>query len=135
VGAEWTNPGYPPRLGKFQAPGVYASAITQPGFFRPYLLEQLRPLAGESGASLQVHTSNQKISHPYVLDRGDHSDASPADLARHFLPLAVSDRRLGGGWAVDIWGGAGPALELFDAGHVDYSLRRLLHYTGTDWRS
>ena len=28
---------------KFQAPGVYATTVTQPGFFRPYLLEQLRP--------------------------------------------------------------------------------------------
>ena len=26
-------------------------------------------------------------------------------------------------------------LALFDAARVDYSLRRLVHYTGTDWRA
>ena len=25
-------------------------------------------------------------------------------------------------------------LALFDAARIDYSLRRLVHYTGTDWR-
>jgi AMP nucleosidase len=59
VGAERTHPVTRRAWGKFQAPGVYASTITQPGFFRPYLLEQLRPLVAEYGASLQVHTSNQ----------------------------------------------------------------------------
>ena len=30
------------------------------------------------------------MPYPYVLDRGDHSDALPADLARHFLPPLLS---------------------------------------------
>ena len=36
---------------KFQAPGRYSTTVTQPAFFRQYLLEQLRPLAEEFGAT------------------------------------------------------------------------------------
>jgi AMP nucleosidase len=125
--------------GKFQAPGVYATTVTQPGFFRRYLLEQLRPLVAEYGASLHVHVSNQEMPYPYVLDRGDelaHSDASPTALARHFpTPLlsTVGDEVADGQWTFE--DGQPRPLALFDAVRVDYSLRRLLHYTGTDWRT
>ncbi|PPQ29924.1 AMP nucleosidase [Rhodopila globiformis] len=124
--------------GKVQTPGVYATTITRPGFFRPYLLEQLRPLAEEFGAVLHVRPSTQEIPYPYVLDRGDEladSAASATDLARHFpTPLlsAVGDEVADGLWAFEE-GHARP-LALFDAVRVDYSLNRLRHYTGTHWR-
>jgi AMP nucleosidase len=124
--------------GKFQAPGVYATTVTQPAFFRRYLLEQLRPLVAEYGASICVRISDQEMPYPYVLDRGDelaNSDASPADLARYFpTPLlsAVGDEVADGLWTSAE--GQPRPLALFDAVRVDYSLRRLLHYTGTDWR-
>ncbi len=124
--------------GKFQAPGVYATTITQPGFFRTYLLAQLRPLVAEYGATVWVQQSNQEMPYPYVLDRGDElaaSGASPAELARYFpTPLlsAVGDEVADGLWTSDE--GQPRPLALFDAVRVDYSLRRLLHYTGTDWR-
>jgi AMP nucleosidase len=125
--------------GKFQAPGAYATTVTQPGFFRPYLLEQLRPLIEEYGALVEVRVSDQEIPYPYVLDRGDelaHSDTSPAELARHFpTPLlsAVGDEVADGLWTSEE--GQALPLALFDAVRVDYSLRRLLHYTGSDWRN
>ena len=78
------------------------------------------------------------MPYPYVLDRGDElarSDASPAELARHFpTPLlsAVGDEVADGLWTSAE--GQPLPLALFDAVRVDYSLRRLLHYTGTDWR-
>ena len=124
--------------GKFQTPGVYATTVTQPGFFRPYLIEQLRPLITEYGASAEVHPSTQEMPYPYVLERGDElagSDASPAELARHFpTPLlsAVGDEVPDGQWTFEA--GQPLPLALFDAVRVDYSLRRLLHYTGSDWR-
>ena len=124
--------------GKFQAPGLYATTVTQPGFFRPYLLEQLRPLVGEYGASVRVKLSDQEMPYPYVLDRGDEladSGASPSELARHFpTPLlsAVGDEVADGLWTTEP--GQPRPLALFDAVRVDYSLRRLLHYTGSDWR-
>jgi AMP nucleosidase len=139
---EWSPSGPVPATrrawGKFQAPGVYATTVTQPGFFRPYLLEQLRPLVAEYGASVGVRVSEQEMPYPYVLDRGDElagSNASPAELARYFpTPLlsAVGDEVADGLWSFEA--GEALPLALFDAVRVDYSLRRLLHYTGTDWR-
>jgi AMP nucleosidase len=125
--------------GKFQAPGTYATTVTQPGFFRRYLLEQLRPLVAEYGATIQVQVSDQEMPYPYVLDRGDEladSVASPAELARYFpTPLlsAVGDEVADGLWTSTE--GQPLPLALFDAVRVDYSLRRLLHYTGADWRA
>jgi AMP nucleosidase len=123
---------------KFQAPGVYATTVTQPGFFRRYLLEQLRPLVAEYGAAIEVRASDQEMPYPYVLDRDDelaHGGASPAELARHFPSpqlSAVGDEVADGLWTSDP--GQAQPLALFDAVRVDYSLRRLVHYTGTHWR-
>jgi AMP nucleosidase len=125
--------------GKIQTPGLYATTVTHPGFFRPYLLEQLGPLVAEYGACVSVHVSGQEIPYPYVLDRGDelaHGDASPAELARYFpTPVlsAVGDEVADGLWTFEE--GQARPLALFDAVRVDYSLSRLRHYTGTDWRS
>ncbi len=125
--------------GKLQTPGVYAVTVTQPTFFRPYLLEQLQPLVDEYGATIEVRTSDQEMPYPYVLDRGDELaqfSASPAELARHFpTPLlsAVGDEVADGLWTFET--GEPRPLALFDALRVDYSLHRLRHYTGTDWRS
>lgn len=54
---------------KFQAPGIYATTVTQPGVFRGYLLEQLRPLVAEFSARIDVRCSDQ--GNPLSLcDRG-----------------------------------------------------------------
>ncbi len=125
---------------KFQAPGVYATTVTQPGHFRPYLLEQLRPLVRDYGATIEVGSSAQEIPYPYVVEPGAElarAGLTSADLARHFpTPLlsAVGDEIADG-----LWQGEHPdeprPLALFDAVRVDFSLRRLVHYTGSDWRS
>ena len=123
---------------KVLTPGAYATTVTQPGFFRPYLLEQLRPLVLEYGATLRVRVSDQEMPWPYVLDHGDaltQGAIPPATLAR-FFPTpqlsAVGDEVVDGLWSAEE--GQALPLALFDAVRVDYSLRRLLHYTGTDWR-
>lgn len=122
---------------KFQVPGVYVTTVTQPAFFRRYLLEQLRPLAAEYGATIEVGVSDQEVPYPYVLEPESEimaGAASPADLARHFpTPMlsTVGDEVADGLWEF----GDDRPLALFDAVRVDYSLRRLVHYTGTDWRS
>jgi AMP nucleosidase len=123
---------------KFQVPGAYATTITQPAGFRRYLLEQLTPLVGEYGAIITVRPSAQEMPYPYVLDSGDelfHGEVSPGELARHFpTPMlsAVGDEIADGLWETPP--GEPLPLALFDAVRVDYSLRRLVHYTGTDWR-
>jgi AMP nucleosidase len=132
----------PPRtqraFAKFQGPGVYATTVTQPAFFRGYLLEQLNHLVRDYGATVEVGVSEQEIPYPYVFERGDElgrGATTAADLARHFptpLLAAVGDEIADGTWVME---NRDPRpLSLFDAVRVDYSLRRLVHYTGTDWR-
>jgi AMP nucleosidase len=124
---------------KFPTAGLYKTTITHPEAFRTYLLEQLRPLVDEFGATLEVGTSPQEIPYPYVFERGDElamGGSSAAELARHFpVPLLseVGDEIADGLW--DYHPATPRPLSLFDAVRVDYSLRRLVHYTGTDWRS
>ena len=124
---------------KFQGPGVYATTVTHPDAFRPYLLEQLRPLTSEYGATLAVGTGDQEIPYPYVLETGDEmgrNGITAGELARFFpIPLLanVGDEIADGAWVGAL--GQPQPLSLFDAVRVDYSLRRLVHYTGSDWRS
>jgi AMP nucleosidase len=98
----------PRAFAKFSEAGVYATTVTQPAEFRGYLSEQLEPLVSEYRATIDVGVGAQEIPYPYVIESGD-------ELMR------------GGADAV--------ALALFDAPRVDYSLRRLVHYTGSDWRA
>lgn len=124
---------------KFQVPGPYATTVTQPGFFRSYLLEQLRPLVAEFGARIDVRVSDQEIPYPFVTEVGDefvHGNLSVAELARHFptpLLASVGDEIADGLWQFEK--GRPRPLALFDAVRVDFSLRRLTHYTGTNWRT
>ena len=113
--------------------------MTQPSEFRGYLLEQLTPLAEEYGAEIGVGAGGQEIAYPYVFESGDElgrGGASAADLARYFPTpsLAVIGDEIADGH-FDIRPGAERPLALFDAARVDYSLRRLVHYTGSDWRA
>ena len=122
---------------KFQTPGRYSTTVTQPSFFRQYLLEQLRPLSEEFGATIEVGTSDQEIPYPFVTEAGDefiHGDLSVSELARYFpTPVLanVGDEIADGTFEH----GKSRPLALFDALRVDFSLRRLIHYTGTDWRT
>ncbi|MEI8145239.1 MAG: AMP nucleosidase [Alphaproteobacteria bacterium] len=124
---------------KFSEPGVYTTTVTQPQAFRRYLLDQLGPLVAEYGATVGVRSSLQEIPYPYVLEGGDEltaGSATPAELARHFpVPLlSLVGDEIADGLFVVAPGDPRP-LSLFDAVRVDYSLRRIVHYTGTDWRA
>src|SRR5262249_48535836 len=117
---------------------VYATTVTHPGRFRRYLLEQLEPLVAEYGAEIGVETSSQEIPYPYVLERVEdigRSGVTASELARHFptpLLALVGDEVADG--QLEVPEGEQRPLALFDAVRVDYSLRRLVHYTGSDWR-
>jgi AMP nucleosidase len=122
---------------KFQAPGVYATTITHPDHFKRYLTEQLTYLVKDYGATIAVRSSTQEIPYPYILDRGDDLGAggvTAAELALHFpIPklALVGDEVADGTWLTAH--GEPEPLALFDAVRVDYSLKRLQHYTGTHW--
>ena len=123
---------------KLQRPGVYETTITHPGPFRSYLLEQLEPLVADYGALLEVGVSNQEIPYPYVLERTAEvvrAGVTANELARYFPApqlAEVGDEIADGEW--EFHHGVPRPLALFDAARTDFSLRRLVHYTGTDWR-
>jgi AMP nucleosidase len=123
---------------KLQHEGVYETTISNPAVFRGYLLEQLEPLASEYGALIEVEVSNQPIPYPYVLERAEEvakAGVTASELARHFPTpnlAAVGDEIADGLW--EHADGRPRPLSLFDGARVDYSLRRLVHYTGSDWR-
>jgi AMP nucleosidase len=122
---------------KFQAPGTYATTITQPGYFKSYLVEQLNHLVKDFGAEISVGLSSQEIPYPYVLEKGNDLGAEgieAAELALHFpVPklALVGDEVADGLWHAPP--GEPLPLSLFDAVRIDYSLKRLQHYTGTHW--
>ena len=123
---------------KFSDAGVYTTTVTQPAEFRAYLLEQLEPLVSEYGATIEVGVGAQEIPYPYVIESGDEltrgGGADAAELAR-FFPVpslaTIGDETADGEFDF----GPERPLALFDAPRVDYSLRRLVHYTGSDWRA
>ncbi|WP_119270276.1 AMP nucleosidase [Taklimakanibacter deserti] len=123
---------------KFESPGIYATTITQPRAFRHYLIEQLELLVADYPTTIEVSRSDEDIPYPYVLDKGDElgrDNISAAELARHFPAPALS--AVGDEIADGLWTppkGEPMPLALFDATRTDYSLKRIVHYTGTDWR-
>ncbi len=123
---------------KLQAAGTYATTVTHPAFFRHYLTRQLQPLIDDYGIQIEVGLSAQEIPYPYVLEAGLDARGSAVDgaeLATYFpVPLLslVGDEIADG--TFDLAHGEPLPLALFDAVRVDYSLRRLVHYTGCDWR-
>ncbi len=125
-------------FGKLQHTGVYETTVTHPGDFRGYLLEQLEPLVSEYGAEIETSVSTQQIPYPYVIERTEeiaNANVSVSELARHFPTPRLS--ALGDELADGLWQrkeGAPYPLALFDAVRTDFSLRRLVHYTGSDWR-
>jgi AMP nucleosidase len=136
---EGVQPSSQRAFAKFPEAGVYTTTLTQPAAFRAYLLEQLEPLVSEFGAKLEVGAGSQIIPYPYVFETGDElgrGGATASELARFFpVPLlaAMGDEIADGTY--EIKPGDPRPLALFDAVRVDYSLRRLVHYTGSDWRA
>jgi len=124
---------------KFQAPGVYSTTVTHPSAFARYLEEQLTHLQHDYQAHIEVKRSTQEIPYPYVLQGGDElagGDVSSAELALYFPVPQLS--LVGDEIADSLWEphmSADLPLALFDAVRVDYSLKRLQHYSGTDWRN
>ncbi|WP_263144178.1 AMP nucleosidase [Pseudomonas sp. RIT-PI-AD] len=123
---------------KIQVPGNYSVTVTHPDAFRPYLLEQLRPLMSDFTLRVEVGPSEQNIPYPYVVEQGDElagSGVTAAELARVFPSTDLSAASDGVADGLYEWENADPMpLALFDAARVDFSLRRLVHYTGSDWR-
>jgi AMP nucleosidase len=134
--------GPPPRVarafGQLMGPGEYAVTITQPVFFRDYLIEQLTFLTSDyEGVELSVRVSDTEIPYSFVLDAAgaDALDNVPAEALARFFPsprLAQVGDAVVDGLHIERLDGAKP-LALFDAPRTDYSLKRIEHYTGAPW--
>ena len=121
-------------FGKFSEAGVYVTTITRPGFFRTYLTEQLELLMSDYPAEIEVRRSKMEIPYNYVWDKDKAAgleEIAPAELARWFPTSQLEDigDEIVDGALFEI--GAERPLALFDAPRVDFSLKRLEHYTGT----
>jgi len=118
---------------RMSRPGIYATTITRPDLFRPYLLDQLSLLEADyEGAVFEVGPSQQEIPFPYVMDGSDVvlDRSMTAAIARHFptTDLAHIGDEISDGLfdlAEDF------PLSQFDGLRTDFSLARLRHYTGT----
>jgi AMP nucleosidase len=121
---------------KVQLPGTYSVTVTHPAAFRGYLLEQLKPLMRDFTVTVEVGVSQQNIPYPYVVEQGDElagSGITAAALARVFPSTDLSAATDGIADGLYDWANVDPLpLALFDAARVDFSLRRLVHYTGSD---
>jgi AMP nucleosidase len=99
----------------------------------------MEPLVRDFGVSLSVHVSDLEIPYPYVTEGGDEftrGTVEVAELARIFPTprlSTVGDEVADGLWLFDP--DQPRPLALFDAVRTDFSLKRLQHYTGTDWRT
>jgi len=130
-----------PRLarayGQLTWPGEYAVSITQPKYFRRYLLEQLQLLVDDYGAELSVRVSESEIPYSFVLDAAGAAafENVPAEeLARYFPSprLTQVGDAVVDGLRIERLDGSRP-LALFDAPRTDYSLKRIEHYTGAPY--
>lgn len=123
---------------KVQTPGVYSVSVTHPQAFRSYLLDQLGPLMEDFTLQVEVGLSEQNIPYPYVVEQGDElagSGVTAAELARVFPSTDLSAATDSVADGLLAWEDAEQLpLALFDAARVDFSLKRLQHYTGSDWR-
>src|SRR5579862_5612160 len=121
-------------------PGVHETSVTRPDLFRAYLTEQIGLLIKNHGVPVEVGESSEPIPIHFAYRRDINIEAA----------LTTSDRSIASRSLRDIFdmpdlagiddaiadgtlppGGPQP-LALFRAARVDYSLRRLYHYTGTD---
>jgi len=129
-------------FGFVAGPGVHQTSVTRPDLFRTYLTEQIGLLIENHGVPVEVGESNEPIPVHFAYRRDINIEAAlPAhgqavikgSLRDVFdVPdLAAMDDAIANG-TLQLPPGAPEPLALFRAARVDYSLRRLYHYTGTD---
>ncbi len=121
-------------FGKFSEAGIYITTITRPEFFRDYLMEVLTPLMRDYDVDVFVERSASEIPYAYVWDPSQAAgleEIAPAELVRWFPSpkLTLIGDEVADGEPFEA--GEERPLALFDAQRVDFSLKRLQHYTGT----
>jgi AMP nucleosidase len=123
-------------------PGVHQTSVTRPDLFRTYLTEQIRLLIENHGVPVEIGESSEPIPIHFAYRRDINIEATLTNddnsVVKRSLrdvfdtpDLAAMDDAIADG-TLELPPGAHEPLALFRAARVDYSLRRLYHYTGTD---
>lgn len=123
-------------------PGIHETSITRPDIFRTYLTEQIGLLIKNHGVAVEIGESNESIPIHFAYRRDINIEAALtiADSSAFTRSLrdifdtpdlAAMDDAIADG-TFELTPGTPEPLALFRAARVDYSLRRLYHYTGTD---
>lgn len=128
--------------GFVSGPGVHETSVTQPRLFRRYLNEQIGLLLENHDVPIEIGESLEPIPihFAYEHDINIETQALRETTAASDRPLrdlfdtpdlATMDDSIVNG-TFDRLPGAPLPLALFRAARIDYSLHRLIHYTGTD---
>ena len=123
-------------------PGAHETSVTRPDLFRSYFTEQIRLLTQNHGVPVEIGESSEPIPIHFAYRRDINIEAAMGNddhaVARRSLRdlfdtphLAAMDDAIADG-TFEMPPGVPEPLSLFRAARVDYSLRRLYHYTGTD---
>src|SRR3954468_3930740 len=123
-------------------PGVHQTSVTRPDLFRTYLTEQIRLLIENHGVPVEIGEASEPIPIHFAYRRDINIEAALTNDATSVVKrslrdifdtpdLAAMDDAIADG-TLELAPGACEPLALFRAARVDYSLRRLYHYTGTD---
>ena len=123
-------------------PGVHQTSVTRPDLFRTYLTEQIRLLIENHGVAVEVGESDEPIPIHFAYRRDINIEAAVSGTGQSIVgrplrdvfdvpDLIAMDDAIANG-TLQLAPDAPEPLALFRAARVDYSLRRLYHYTGTD---
>jgi len=123
--------------GHVAGPGLYATTITRPDLFGPYLTNQIDLLIRNHRLPVEIRRSETPIPLHFAFPDGMHIEGAP--LERLGVPLrdlfdvpdlVLMDDAIVNGTHTPAPGEPLP-LAAFTAPRIDYSLHRLPHYTAT----
>jgi AMP nucleosidase len=127
--------------GFVSGPGIYETTVTRPDLFREYLTEQIALLLENHGVAVEIGVSDEPIPVHFAYRRDINAetagfrrvDGQAEPPLRDYFDtpdLAAMDDAIINGTLQSAASEPRP-LALFRATRINYSLHRLLHYTGT----
>jgi len=127
--------------GFVSGPGTHETTVTRPKLFHRYLTEQIDLILKNHNVPVEIGESDEPIPVHFAYERDINKETESARRGapslgiplRDFFDtpdLARIDDTIVNGTSQPPPGGPSP-LALFRAGRIDYSLHRLVHYTGT----
>ncbi len=127
--------------GFVSGPGIHETTVTRPNLYCEYLTEQIELLLRNHNVPVEIGESDEAIPIHFAYERDINKETeriqrgkTPLDISlRDFFDTpdlaTMEDSVLNGTYQQDP--DAPFPLALFRAARTDYSLHRLLHYTGT----